>query len=88
MKPLVYVFCLIFGHNKVLESRKEGRFTIHYTSCTQCERKWFTKKLGTIPKITFKKHEIKIRAQGQKIIINSAQHKIINKKLKVNFYAL
>jgi len=88
MKSLVWIFCKIFGHNKVLVSRKDGRFTIYYTSCTQCERKWFTKKLGAIPKIQFKKHVIKMRAQGQKIIIKSAQHNIINKKLKVNFYAL
>jgi len=88
MKPLVWIFCKIIGHNKVLESKKIGRFTIHYTSCTQCERKWFTKKLGTIPKIQFKKHQIKMRAHGQKMIIKMVQQKIINKKLIVNFYAL
>jgi len=88
MKPLVWIFCRIFGHNKVLESKKEGRFTLYYTRCSQCERKWITKKLGTMPKIQFKKHEIKMRAQGQKMIIKMVQRKIINKKPKVNFYAL
>ena len=88
MKPLVWMFCQIFGHNKVLESKKEGRFTLYYTSCTQCERKWFSKKLWIIPKIQFKKYEIKMRAHGQKLIVKMTQPIMINKKPKVNFYAL
>ena len=88
MKPLVWIFCRIFGHNKILESKKEGNFIIRYTSCSQCERKWFTKPLGTIPKIQFKKHQIKMRAQGQKMIIKTVKIKISNQKPKVNFYAL
>ncbi len=88
MKHLVWIFCKIFGHNKILESKKQGRFTVRYTLCTQCEKKWFSKKLGTIPKILFKKHEIKMRAHGQKMIVKVKQPEIIIKKPKVNFYAL
>jgi len=69
MKLLTFVFCLIFGHNKILDPRREGRFAIHHTTCTQCQKKWFTKGLSSTPKIKFKKHEIKMRAQGQKMII-------------------
>ena len=88
MKVVAWIFCKIIGHNKVLESKKKGKFTIHYTSCTQCDRKWFAKKQRALPKNQFKKYEIKMRAQGQKMIIKTVQHKIINKKPKVNFYAL
>ena len=88
MKPLVWIFCKFFGHNKVLESKKEGRFTIHYSRCAQCERRWFTKKLGSIPKIQFKKYNIKMRAHGQKMMIKKVEAKIMIKKPKVNFYAL
>ncbi len=88
MKLLTFVFCLIFGHNKILDPRREGRFAIHHTTCTQCQKKWFTKKLSSAPNIKFKKHEIKMRAQGQKIIIKTIQEGILLKKQKVNFYAL
>jgi len=88
MKLLTFVFCMIFGHNKILDSGREGRFTIHHTTCTQCEKKWFTKRLGSTPKIKFQKYVIKMRAQGQKIIIKTIQEEILLKKQKVNFYAL
>jgi len=71
MKLRAFVFCMIFGHNKILDSGRYGRFSIHHTTCTQCQKKWFTKKLVSTPKIKFKKYEIKMRAQGQKIIIPS-----------------
>jgi len=88
MKLLTFVFCMIFGHNKILDSGRDGRFTIHHTTCTQCQKKWFTKRLSSTPKIKFKKYEIKMRAQGQKIIIKAIQGEILLKKQKVNFYAL
>ena len=88
MKKLAFIFCLIIGHNKILEARKEDRFTTHHTICTQCQKKWFTKKLSAIPKIKFKKYSIKIRAHGQKMIIKTAHEEISLKKQKVNFYAL
>ncbi len=88
MKLLTFVFCMIFGHNKILDSGKDGRFSIHHTTCTQCQKKWFTKRLVRTPKIKFKKYEIKMRAQGQKIIIKAIQGEILLKKQKVNFYAL
>jgi len=88
MKLLTFVFCLIFGHNKILDSGKDERFSIHHTKCTQCQKKWFTKKLGSIPKIKFKKYEIKMRAQGQKVMIKAIHEEILIKKQKVNFYAL
>ncbi len=88
MKLLTFVFCMIFGHNKILDSRSNGRFTIHHTRCTQCQKKWFTKRLGSTPKIKFKKYVIKMRAQGQKIIIKAIHEEILLKKQKVNFYAL
>jgi hypothetical protein len=88
MKTLVWIFCRIFGHNKILESKKEGRFTLHYTRCSQCEKKWVSKKLGIIPKMHFIEYTIKTRAHGQKMIIENVQEKIINKKPIVNFYAL
>ena len=88
MKKLVWIFCKIFGHNKILESKKDGHFTLHYTRCSQCERKWVSKKLGTIPKMQFKKYSIKMRAHGQKMTIKTIEYKILNKKPKVNFYAL
>jgi len=88
MKLLTFVFCMIFGHNKILDSGREGRFSIHHTTCTQCQKKWFTKRFGSTPKIKFKKYVIKMRAQGQKIIIKTIQEEILLKKQKVNFYAL
>jgi peptidase E len=88
MNLLALVFCLIFGHNKILDSGMGGRFAIHHTTCTQCQKKWFTKKLVSTHKIKFKKYEIKMRAQGQKIIIKTLQEGILLKKQKVNFYAL
>ncbi len=88
MKLLTFVFCMFFGHNKILDSRKEGRFTIHHTRCTQCQKKWFTKRLASTPKIKFKKYVVKMRTQGQKIIIKTIQEEILLKKQKVNFYAL
>ncbi len=88
MKLLTFVFCMIFGHNKILDSRRDGKFSIHHSKCTQCQKKWVTKGLGSIPKIKFKKYVIKMRAQGQKIIIKTIQEEILLKKQKVNFYAL
>ncbi len=88
MKLLTFVFCLIFGHNKILGSGSDERVTVHHTTCTQCQKKWFTKKLVSTPKIKFKKYEIKMRAQGQKIIIKAIRREILLKKQKVNFYAL
>ncbi len=88
MKLLARVFCLIFGHNKILDSGMGGRFAIHHTTCTQCQKKWFTKKLVSTHKIKFKKYEIKMRAQGQKIVIKAIHEEILLKIPKVNFYAL
>ena len=88
MKILTYLFCLIFGHNKILESKKSDRFTVHHTKCSQCKKIWYSKKLSAPPKIKFKKHTIKMRAQGQKMVIKTIQEKILLKKQKVNFYAL
>jgi len=88
MKLLTFVFCMIFGHNKILGSGSDGRVSIHHTTCTQCQKKWFTKGLGSRPKIKFKKYEIKMRAQGQKITIKAIHKEILLKKQKVNFYAL
>ena len=79
---------MIFGHNKILGSGSDGRVTIHHTTCTQCQKKWFTKRSGSTPKIKFKKYEIKMRAQGQKIIIKTIQEQFTLKKQVVNFYAL
>ena len=88
MKWLTYVFCLIAGHNKILESKKDNRFTIHHTTCTQCQKKWFTKKLSYAPKIKFKKYSIKMRAQGKKMKIQKFEEEVLLTKQKVNFYAL
>jgi len=88
MKKLAYIFCLIIGHNKILQARKDGRFTLHHTECTQCQKKWFTKKLSNIPIIKFKKSSIKMRGHGQKMIIKTVQEEMLLKKQKVNFYAL
>jgi len=88
MKLLTIVFCLIFGHNKILDSGIGGKFPIHHITCTQCQKKWFTKKLVSTHKIKFKKYEIKMRAQGQKIVIKAIHEEILLKIPKVNFYAL
>ena len=88
MKKLTYVFCLIFGHNKILETRKDGKFTLHHTSCTQCQKKWFPKKLSSTPIIKFKISSIKMRGRGQKMIVKTIQDEVLLKKQKVNFYAL
>ena len=88
MKKLIWMFCKIFGHNKILESKKVIYFTLHYTRCSQCEKKWISKKLGTISKMQFKKYSIKMMSHGQKMIIKKIDLKLINKKPKVNFYAL
>ena len=88
MKWLTFISCLVIGHNKILESKKDGRFKIHYSKCTQCEKKWFPKKLSSVPKIKFKKYSIKMRAQGQKMVIKNIQQERLLKKQKVNFYAL
>ena len=88
MKLWTFVFCMIFGHNKILGSGSDGRVSIHHTTCTQCQKKWFTKRPVSTPKIKFKKYEIKMRAQGQKIVIKAIHEEILLKIPKVNFYAL
>lgn len=88
MKLLTFVFCMIFGHNKILGSGSDGRVSIHHTTCTQCQKKWVTKKRVSTHKIKFKKYEIKMRAQGQKIVIKAIHEEILLKIPKVNFYAL
>lgn len=88
MKLLGLLFCLIFGHNKILESKRVDRNTVFYSLCIQCERKWIIKKLSNIPKIQFKKQVIKMRAHGQKIVINTIPQEILHKKQKINFYVL
>ena len=88
MKIWNYLICLIIGHYKILESKNYGKHTIHYSKCSQCEKKWLTKRLSYIPKIKFKKYSIKMRAQGKKIIIKKINQEIVANKPKVNFYAL
>ena len=88
MRILAYLFCMIIGHNKILEYKKDGKFSTYYTSCSQCQKKWFLKTLNTAPKIKFKKYSVKMRAQGQKMIIKIIEKEIPRKKQKVNFYAL
>ena len=88
MKLLTFVFCMIFGHNKILGLGSDGRVSIYHTTCTQCQKKWVTKKLVSTHKIKFKKYEIKMRAQGQKIVIKAIHEEILLKIPKVNFYAL
>ncbi len=88
MKLLTFVFCMIFGHNKILGSGSDGRVSIHHTTCTQCQKKWFTKKLVSTHKIKFKKYEIKMRAQGQKIVIKPIHEEILLQIPQLTFYAL
>ena len=88
MKKLTYVFCLIFGHNKILEARKDGKFTLHHTSCTQCQKKGLLKKLSSTSIIKFKISSIKMGGHGQKMILKTIQEEVLLKKQKVNFYAL
>ena len=87
MKWLTFVWCLIIGHNKILVSKKENRFTTYHSVCSQCQKKWNSKKLSTTPKIKFKKYSIKMRAQGKKVVIKKFEEVLVTKQ-KVNFYAL
>lgn len=88
MKMFTQVFCLIFGHNKILESKNNDGIDMLYTICSQCQKKWFTKKLSSKLKINFKNYTIKMRGQGQKIIIKPIQEEPFLKKQKINFYTL
>ena len=56
MKPWRYLICLIIGHNKILESNKNRKFTMYFSKCSQCEKKWLPKKLNESSKIIFKKY--------------------------------
>ena len=88
MKPLVYVYCLVFGHNKVLEvTRKNGNST-YFSKCSQCEKKWHHKDLSDKPKPPFQTQQIKMRGHGQKMAIKITPVKIQPKKQKVNIYVL
>ena len=86
MKKLVYVFCLFFGHNKILEFKKDDKNEF-ITKCTQCERTWIDKKLNKIPKIKYHKVSIKMKGHGQKMIIKN-ELETLQIKQKVNFYVL
>ena len=88
MKPLMLIFCLVLGHNKVLETRKENGYTIYYNVCTQCEMRRINKQLSEKPKALFKVHCIKMRAHGQKIVVKTIPISVPRKKSKVNFYVL
>lgn len=69
MKPPVLLFCLVFGHNKILEVQRKNGYSKYYTLCTQCKKRWFNKQLSDKPKIQFKNLEITMRAQAQKIAV-------------------
>ena len=81
----VYIFCLVFGHNKILEHNANHNSS-YYTTCTQCNKNWFDKKLKINSK--FSNYSIKMRGHGKKIIIKIKQKEVSLKKQKVNFYTL
>jgi len=40
------ILCLITGHNKILERKKENGKEKYYTVCSQCNKKWYNKQLS------------------------------------------
>lgn len=88
MKWLNTVFCLFFGHNKILKLENDFLDKTHHTVCSQCQKKWDVEKLKDTTKIGFKKYTIKIRAYGKTIVIKKIPKEVLLTKQKVNFYAL
>ena len=43
--------CLIIGHNKILEGKRENGYSQFFNVCSQCNKKWFNKQLSEEPKI-------------------------------------
>lgn len=83
---------MIIGHNKVLEHWIEGGYTVYFTICTQCSKKWPMKELSEKPKTVIKTHTIRMRAQGQRISVVVAPKIVVPKKAHkkqiVNIYLL
>lgn len=83
---------MVIGHNKILEHWIEGGYTVYFTVCTQCSKKWRMKQLSEKPKVVIKTHTIQMRAQGKRIAIAAtpkiAVPKKARKKQSVNIYLL
>ncbi len=87
MKWKVYFFCLIFGHNKILEKFEKKGYSKYYIRCTQCEKTWLHKQLSEKP-IKYKLYKISMKGYGKKLQINKINFQLSPKKAQVNFYAL
>ena len=81
------LFCLIFGHYKILQLKKEKGLSNYYTVCCQCNKRWLNKQLSDKP-LKLKTYSIKMVSHGQKIMIKSAIITKMQKKQKINFYVL
>jgi len=92
VKIFHYFGCLVIGHNKVLEHWIEAGYTVFFSVCTQCNKRWQIKDLGINPKVVRKTHTIRMHAQGKQLPINIAPKivipKKIHKKQSVNIYLL
>ena len=86
MKWKNFLFCLAFGHNKILEKKTKNGYSTYFTLCTQCERKWNHKQLSEKP--VFKIYRIKMKGHGKTILVKNIPQIIPSKKERVNIYAL
>jgi len=82
-----WLFCLIFGHNKILESSIEEGFLKYFSVCSQCHKKWLNKELSRIVYV----ESIKIPVQKETKILESLMIRIrkpIHRKQITNIYVL
>lgn len=92
MKIIHFLGCMLIGHNKVLEHWIEGGYTVYFTVCTQCSKKWRMKELSEKPKVVIKTNTIRMLAQGKIITIQEAPKIIVSQKIRkkqlVNIYLI
>ena len=50
MKIICFLWCMLIGHNKVLEHWQVDGLDIYFTVCSQCDRKWRMKELSEKPR--------------------------------------
>ena len=62
-------------------------YSIYFTVCSQCNKKWLNKELSEKPTIQFNKQSIKFRGQGKKIMIKKIS-KMTPRKNEVNIYVI
>ena len=73
MKIIHFLDCMIIGHNKVLEHWIEAGYTVYFTVCTQCSKKWRVKELSEKPKVVIKINTIRMWHKAKELQFKKRQ---------------